>query len=308
MFDMKVSRFVLLPALAFATPASAQDNQSAILDALKRIEGRLDGMDKRIDGLEKSAPATAVIPDDVTVAPKAEAAKSSLPPAQGAALPPGMKAVPGWSVNVIPFDKGNPKPDPLFRFRAEKFPLKFNAHLATRKVNNWVKYLGEAKFNAYESGRYIFQIDMIAASNQESYCVPKFGIDGKPLIALEKDHRFDINQGEIETASGGIDLSQGNYDVEFEVACISGNRLDQGYLGIGNSLRNDFPSWQESGFSVLVRGPNDDVARPFASKELFTLVKAEPAATPQKSKAETKSSAQPSTKSADKALPWAPKE
>ncbi len=155
---------LLITIAAPASAAFAQDaNQNAVLDALKRIEGQLDGMDKRIDGLEKKPSTKSEAPAVSTAVPANSAPSAS----SGSSLPPGMKAVPGWIINVVPFIKDVAEPDPMFRFSASKLPIRFDAHLSSRKFDDWVRYWGEGKLNVYEPGRYVFQIDLTNAPKSE---------------------------------------------------------------------------------------------------------------------------------------------
>lgn len=125
----------------FLWPVSAAAQQTdAILDALKRIEGRIDGMQKQIDDL-KSGPSKQV--------PAQSGSQGT------AALPAGTRAVAGWAISVLPYSRDATPPDALFRFPAPKTPLRFDAHLATRRIDNWVSYRGEAKLNVTVPGRYV---------------------------------------------------------------------------------------------------------------------------------------------------------
>lgn len=174
----------LLPT---ASPSIAQQSEDtkAILNALKNLDGRMDGMQKQIDDLKSGgAKAPAAAP---TEAAKAEAPPSATPtPSAGSALPPGMKAVPGWVVNVLPYVENVREPDPLFLFSQSKLPMNFGAHLATRSVDDWVKYKAEAKFNVYEAGRHVLLVEIKAPAETTARCGGYLKIGENVVVDLKE--------------------------------------------------------------------------------------------------------------------------
>jgi hypothetical protein len=261
----------LFSIVAAPMAALAQsDDTKAILDALKGLGDRMDGMQRQIDQL-KGAPA---VPAPATAPTKSPPAEAPPPAARGTpsgGTPPGMKLVPGWVVQVIPYEESNPSPDALFQFTAPKLPLKFNAHLATKNTDNWVRYRGEAKLNVYEAGRHVFLFDVAnAASRPSLYCVLEIGINGKKVIATPEKAISEINGNDTKTLSGGIDLAVGNYDITFEAGCQSGGAL---FIRRGSNDYNHRDAWLNSSVNIQVRGPTDSVPRAFEPTELFHYVR-----------------------------------
>lgn len=261
---ISLAAFVLFP---FAVLAQSDDTK-AILDALKGLGDRMDGMQRQIDQLKGGAPAPASEPA------KSAPAEAPPPAARGTpegGTPPGMKLVPGWVINVIPFEQGNPSPDVLFQFKAAKMPVRFGAHLATKNMENWVRYRGEAKLNVFEAGRHVFQIDITAARNMLG-CVVGFEVGGKSAISTESKTYYKVQNETTRTISGGLDLAVGNYDATISVGCQA-NGGNPGYLGIGNDFYHNRDQWLNSTFNIQVRGPSDSVPRAFEPTELFHYVR-----------------------------------
>jgi hypothetical protein len=186
--------------------------------------------------------------------------------------------------------------------------------LAAKKTDVWVKYRGEAKFNAYEGGRYVFQIDVVppklSQRNIDVNCAVDFLVSGESVITQPQSGFYNFRDGQTSTISGGKDLEPANYDVTFIVGCQNTSHpIWAGLLGLGNLDALDYnrESFLKTEIDISVRGPTDDVARRFGARELFTLVKVEAASPAQKPKADARQPTPPGPKSAEKALPWTPK-
>jgi hypothetical protein len=264
----------LFSIVAAPMAALAQsDDTKAILDALKGLGDRMDGMQRQIDQL-KSGPAA---PAPATAPAKSPPAEAPGPAARGTpsgGTPPGMKLVPGWVVQVIPYEEGNPSPDALFQFTAPKLPLKFNAHLATKNTDNWVRYRGEAKLNVYEAGRHVFLVDIAVPRGPDASCSVALSIGGKDVVSTPEKSVHVVKDQTTLTVSGGLDMAVGNYDATFSMACqTNGGQSNAGYLGRGNNFYNQKEEWLGTSFNIQVRGPSDSVPRAFEPTELFHYVR-----------------------------------
>ena len=171
----------------------------------------------------------------------------------------------------MPQSKQVREPDALFKFGRSRLPITFDAHLATRQLDDWVKYKGEALLNISEPGRYVFSAT-IQASKSDIHCGGYFKVGSNVVIELGDEvgdkPSTELAGGQNKSLSNGMTLSSGNYDASFLIACwvswgFSASRMDE-------STR---PSWQATSFDLQVRGPSDDVLRPFGAKELFYLVR-----------------------------------
>lgn len=265
-----MKNFLIVIALALGAAASVAQAQSddtkAILDAIGGLNSRLDKMQGEIDALKPSSPSTPIAPAEQ----EPQNSQQNEVEAASQGIPSGMQASPGWIINVLPVDERNREPDALFRFRQPKMPINFKSHLATRKIDDYVKYRAEALLNIEHAGRYVFSFEATAPRDR-AFCAGYMRIGKSTVIdwGREFDHKrgaLRIEARESATASGAITLEQGNYDVVLLIAC-----WDVGGFSSYSSVKE---RWRDIKADVQVRGPHDDVLRPFAAKELFHWVKA----------------------------------
>jgi hypothetical protein len=215
----------------------------AILDALQRIDGRLDGMQREIDQMKRgpSAPAPAQTP--TRQAPAAQQAPTEQPRRQ---------LQPGWVVNVYNQDgNGNAffDQDPIgtFIYRGVRFHSQI--HAKSVPTNNRVGYEAKGFIRIRESGRYVF---FFRSSADWSNCGSLFQIDDKELIKTEA--RVNLQGGQSWQA--GIDLAAGDFAVTYRFAC---GHADQRY----------------SERAIDVRGPGDLVPRELRPDEILHIARAD---------------------------------
>ncbi len=255
----KFTAFLSASLLLSGGALAQSEDAKAILEGLKALGTRIDRLEKRIDGLEGAAPASTARRSEKSAEASATP-QPSPPPSEGSAMPPGMKAVPGWVVNVLPHIENVSEPDPLFRFSQSKLPVTFSAHQATRRVEDWVRYIAEAKLNIYVPGKHVFIVDITLGSMVYAICEGQFLLNGKPILTF----RENIDGGKNRTISAGHALEVGNYDARFSVECRDGNG------------RTATSGWAKTSIDIQIRGPNDETPRPLAANEIFHFVKDKP--------------------------------
>lgn len=244
-----MKHFVLagMLSLSAATSVLAQPpdaNTQAILDALKGINNRLDTIEGRIDTIEGSG----------TAAGQASNVGGKNPPA-------GMEVKDGWNASAHLLRNGVSEPDALVYFTLPANEIRLNAHMDKTNTKDVVAYKAEAKFNAFEDGRYRFVIET-GGRVYNVGCVGGLTIGTQSVISLGTTSAPSfVSEG--LTLTGSADLSAGNYDITFDALCMPVKK--RGY-------QQPVPqgaSWRDTGFRFLVRGPNERDLRPLTDKELF---------------------------------------
>lgn len=306
----KLMMLAALPLVVSATALAQSEDTKAILDALKGLGQRMDGMQKQIDELKRPAKAPAEVSNAIEQKedhPDATASPSQAKPT----TPAGMRAEVGWTISALPDAKGQREPDALFRFSKQSLPISFNAHLKTKGIDDWVKYRGEAQLQIYEPGRHVFSVEIAAPATRDLYCGGYLKIGTTVVIDLgnEMSNWNDTTRApdkETKTVSAGLALETGNYDITFLAACY--NRCTVS----GNEGCRD--AWHGSTFDIQVRGPSDDAPRPFTSKEIIRWVRAKPSVTAVDSAPAKPAKDKPATtganpaKKPEKELPWTPQQ
>lgn len=264
-------------ALSFGGTALAQsDDTKAILDLLKSLDERLGKIEGKVDKLEAGrgieTPETgnngdlgAVQQEAATQDQRADAAQN-----KQSHLPMGTRAVAGWVVSALPYQESNREPDTLFRFPAPKLPISFDDHLSTRQMDDFVKYRGEALLNISEPGRYVFAASVQAPKDYDARCGGYVKIGKNVIIDLgnetDRNNSTRVSREQNRLFTGGITLEPGNYDLSFLSACLLWGR-DPPFDS------QERQNWHSISFDLQIRGPADEVLRPFGAKELFYLVR-----------------------------------
>ncbi|MBP0618269.1 hypothetical protein [Jiella mangrovi] len=244
-----MKHFVLagMLSLSAATSVLAQApdaNTQAILDALKGINNRLDTIEGRIDTIEGSG----------TAAGQASAAGGKNPPQ-------GMEAKDGWDASAHMVTNGTVNPDALVYFTLPPSEIRLNAHMAKTKSSSVMAYDAEAKFNAFEDGRYLFVIETGGRAHNIG-CSGGLSLGPQQVIAIGTPTSPAFVSDGL-TLTGSADLTAGNYDITFTALCQKASRG-----GYSRPIPTD-ASWRDTGFRILVRGPNERDLRPLTDKELF---------------------------------------
>ena len=137
-------------------------------------------------------------------------------------------------------------------------------------------YRGTAFFHPDQSGRYTFVITVRPFDTRYGSfdCSTELDLNGDKIVGGESNlgHNIALFENDkivrSQTFSGGADLESIDYKASFEVNCYHDVR------NRGDSSGRLFPFWHDIKFSIMVKGPDDEKARPFESNELFHVGKA----------------------------------
>ncbi len=259
----------LLLCLISSVAAVAQsDDLKAVLGAIEAVNKRLDGMQTQIEEIQRGG----------SRAPAEAQTKGPAASQQAIPNPPGMKPQTGWLFSAVPFDRSVAEPDALFRFSRPSMPVKFGNHLDTRRIQNWVRYRGEAKLNIHESGRHVFALDIQNGNYHSTRCRGYFRVNKSEVFRFgSRDNGegsdVSVQRGQSTTVSGGMTLDVGNYDALLFVSC---------FPNCGDTDQECWRAWHNTAFDLQMRGPSDNAPRPFARNEVFYWVRdTQPAPTAQ---------------------------
>ncbi len=229
-------------AISMSTAVSAQSPDpatKAILEALQRIDNRLDKIQNEVDQLKGTAPA----------APAGQAPPRQTPAThQPTAEQTRRQLQPGWVVNVHNQDgNGNAffDQDPIGTFIYRGVRFHSQVHAKSVPTNNRVGYEAKGFIRIRENGRYVF---FFRSSAEWSRCGTSFQIDDKELIKTES--RASLSGG--QSWQTGIDLAAGDFAVTYRFAC-------------------DNPEQRYSERAIDVRGPEISSPENFALKKSSTL-------------------------------------
>lgn len=251
--------------IALATSAAAQESDSQqILNLLKGMNQRLDGIEQRLGTVEQGSSGSAVPPEAPAAAmPAASAPAAPAGEAIATQSPPAGKAVPGWRVDVFPMTDEGISKSLIARTSAPIGETRFDLHFDGGPVSNLVNYHGEAFFFAREAGNYTFSIvlDNSKANGSEYWsCEAAFHLEDNEIIP-----HFSSNAP--RTMSGNIDLQAGNYAASYDVSCRQRNNgLD--YVLSEHEIER---SYKKLAFDIKVLPPNEMKLRDFEPDELFFI-------------------------------------
>lgn len=161
----------------------------------------------------------------------------------------GMKAVPGWLVEVHDWNEGGRLgEDPVERVLTRSCP--FRGDFRARASNSLYIYHFSAIFRVTEPGRYVFGFDLTC--NVTHSCSVAFAVDGQQIIDFQ-----GLTEGQI--IRQGVPLTVGDHKLEFKTHL---NRKSYMTYDPGNRYR-----WEP-----LVQGPNDFNLGPYRTDHLFAVV------------------------------------
>lgn len=240
-----MKRAVCMSVLTLATvqSASGQSDTEQILRLLQKMDERLEAMENRVDRLDGGS-----APSSNSVAPAA----------------PSRSAVPGWRLSIAPLTSdGKPGDTPIARATIPIGQVRFDQHFKQGPVTDFVNYEGSAFFAAKMDGRYSFNIAVEPPAGSGDLCRMRLRVEETELITPER-----FPEARPYTASGGIELQQGNLLLTYDVSCW--NRLSNPSGSIQQSGMNRY---KQIAYHVTVLGPDDDALRDFEPDELFVLKK-----------------------------------
>jgi hypothetical protein len=243
-----IMMFAVWSTAGYAQQQSNTDTQQ-ILQLLQGINNKFDVIDKRLDSLEKITQSGANSP-----APSTSAATAK--------LQPDMVAVPGWKIDVLPYDGDTLRPAPIARTKAPIGKTFFNLHFGDGPTAALVAYRGSAYFRARENGQYTFKLTMAPA--QRFACSVEFNVE-KDKVFGNKD--IEGRDG-VQDISGVIDLQTGDYMLNFTIGCIK-TTLTRYVGGSGTIADIITESYNNTSFGFKVLGPSDPQFRDFNNDELF---------------------------------------
>jgi hypothetical protein len=250
---MKRTIMAIIAAVLSSTAGYSQQQNSAdiqqILQLLQGINNKFDVIDKRLDNLEKlSQPGANAAASNATAAtPKPQT---------------GVLAVPGWKVEVRPYDGDILRPDPIARAKVPIGKVNFDLHFGDGPTAALVAYHGEAYFRVKEGGKYTFKTFISASEvfecNQELY--------------IDKNKISDANVSGISNTTGSVELNSGDYLLNYTIGCVKNTKVT--HIGSSGTPEDQvINGYRKSFFDIRVLGPNDPQFREFKNDELFFVEK-----------------------------------
>lgn len=232
-----VSFFVA--GLVCATGAFAQAPPSPATSELRELIDEVKRLGKRIEALEKRPTTSAT---DEGKQPSTTKATSG--------VPAGQRAVQGWRIGIIDWDKEfNTNKDVIQYILAKNG--KFDANFHKQKIaGDLYIYKLEGYFRAKKAGRYVFAIDLQCPFGHQC------NLEGKLENKIIFKHRDRTSNGII---TAGETLQEGVYKYEIAFALARSNFL------------NFRP--ETATIRPLIRTEDDLDQRDFQPDELFVLVK-----------------------------------
>jgi hypothetical protein len=239
---------VCLSSIALAVPAVAQQSSEetrAILDAVRGLGTRLDGMQKDIDALKGARTAPAA---------PAPAAQSPAPAAAQPARQSSGQLRPGWVVSAfIKGDNanGNFDSDPVGIFVQPNSRFNSEIHRKHFAAANRLSYRADAFIRIEEAGRYVFVGRAESDRSMTGNCQIWLSIDDKEVF---KSGYGNWNNGTAR--QGGIDLASGDFKIAYYQVCDTGESAF-------------------SNFVLQIRGPGELTPRDFTAREIVHIARAE---------------------------------
>ena len=219
-------------AFAQAAPSPATSELRELIDEVKRLGKRIDALEKR--------PATSA-PDE-SKQPGMTKGTSD--------VPAGQRAVQGWRIGIIDWDKEFSTNKDVIQYILSKNG-KFDANFHKQKISGDLYiYKLEGYFRAKKQGRYVFAVDLQCPFGHQC------NLEGKLESKIIFKHRDQTSNGII---TAGETLQEGVYKYEISFALA----------------RSNFLNFRPETVTIrpLIRTEDDLDQRDFQPDELFVLVK-----------------------------------